>query len=431
MRRASWSGPARSFTARCSSPSARAGRARRPRPMHRSPTPLLRSGQLVDGQRQHRGRTRLGQQRGSNRDRPPGAYDVVDQQHRAVETDSSFSTVRASRSRARTADAASAVGGGPVTSSAWTSGSRPIRATCSATEETSSGKRRDGIGTTATGRSQVADQRLSTSTIPSSTSVGAGASRCHNRASASAQAGSSAKARARPAQRRRSCPCDRVARSPRASAVRRSRPAPEEPPAPPQPYRPPGRAPARAGTRRTPSSDRRAADRDRRAPAAGTASGSPAVGVPPHQVGLCGAHRAQVRSTSASSKYHFAPVVPQPSRLGHDVVHRQDLEQRLQPATPDPGRGLDAGRVCGPSRARPGCVPPGRRSGSRTSRSTPRSARPTGREPGPPSHRPVRARPGRPAGSRRPATPASPDGCKRQGRACRSPSPALTSPPAP
>src|SRR5207342_2184124 len=70
--------------------------------------------------------------------------------------------VRASKSRARTAEAASAVGGGPLTPSASTNGSRPTRATCSAREPTRTGNRRDGMATTATGRSQLADQRTST-----------------------------------------------------------------------------------------------------------------------------------------------------------------------------------------------------------------------------------------------------------------------------
>jgi hypothetical protein len=64
---------------------ARPGRARRPRPMHRAPTPELRSGEHVDGERHHLARAGLGQQRRRNRDRPPRPYRVVHQQHRPVE----------------------------------------------------------------------------------------------------------------------------------------------------------------------------------------------------------------------------------------------------------------------------------------------------------------------------------------------------------
>ena len=54
-----------------------------------------------------------------------------------------------------------------------------------------------------------------------------------------------------------------------------------------------------------------------------------------------------------------------------------------------------------------------------------------GRAPAPPPRRPGPDRPGRPAGSRPPARPASRGGCRRPGRACRSPCRAPTSPPAP
>jgi hypothetical protein len=109
--------------------------------LDRSPIPELRSGEQVDGERRHLARADFGQQCRRNRDL-----------HRVCTVSSTSSTgpsklipsrtlVRASRSRARTAEAASAVGGGPLTPSASTSGSRPTRATCSATEPTRSGYR--------------------------------------------------------------------------------------------------------------------------------------------------------------------------------------------------------------------------------------------------------------------------------------------------
>ncbi len=48
-------------------------------------SPVLRSGEQVDGERHHVARTGLGQQRRCNRDCPPRPYRVVHQQHRPVE----------------------------------------------------------------------------------------------------------------------------------------------------------------------------------------------------------------------------------------------------------------------------------------------------------------------------------------------------------
>ena len=97
------------------------------------------SGQLVEREREHRRSAGLGQQRPGHGDGPPRTDLVVDQQHRTLQSHPRIRDVRASRSRARTLDAASSVGGGPDTASASTSGNRPIRATWAATEATSTG----------------------------------------------------------------------------------------------------------------------------------------------------------------------------------------------------------------------------------------------------------------------------------------------------
>ncbi len=83
MLRATWSWPP--AVSRNVRKPARRGRAGRPRPMTRSPTLDLRSGEQVDGERYHLARADFGQQRRCNRDRPPRPYRVIHQQHRPVE----------------------------------------------------------------------------------------------------------------------------------------------------------------------------------------------------------------------------------------------------------------------------------------------------------------------------------------------------------